>query len=336
MQPDIVAHGGETNRRATGGWPKALASFGAVAVLLMALAAREWREMAYQWWNIATYSHILLIPAILVWLAWQRRGDLAQVEPLASWAGVVALSAAFTLWLTGRESGLNLLSHAGAVGMAMSLVPALLGTRAAAILALPLGMMAFLVPFGDELVPALQAITAELAIALTHWSGVPARIDGIYIDTPAGLFIVAEACSGVRFLVAAVALGVLVCFTAFDSWTRRAAFLAACVVVPILANGVRAWGTIYVAQSRGVEFAAGFDHIVYGWIFFALVLALLLGGARPFFQRTPEDAGLRPAELDHHPLVRWLARFDTGRIQALVAIAALAGAAAIATAGADG
>ena len=83
----------------------------------------------------------------------------------------------------------------------------------------------------------------------------------------------------------------LVCCTRFDRWSRRAVFMAACIIVPILANGVRAWATIYVAQYVGAEAAGGFDHIVYGWIFFALVVAALLGGAWRFFEREPEEHG---------------------------------------------
>jgi len=128
-------------------------------------------------------------------------------------------------------------------------------------------------------------------------SGIPATYEGIYIDTPVGLFIVAEECSGVKFLIAMVTLGTLVSFTSFDSWKRRALFMAACVIVPIIANGIRAWSTIYIAQSQGVEFAAGYDHIVYGWVFFAIVMVIVLGGAFRFFEREPEDAGYSLEEL---------------------------------------
>ena len=113
----------------------------------------------------------------------------------------------------------------------------------------------------------------------------------ILIDTPAGLFIVAEECSGVKFLIAMLALGLLVAHTCFASWNRRAWFLIACVVVPIIANGIRAWATIFLAQYVGAEAAGGFDHIVYGWFFFALVLALVLGVAWRWFEREPEEAG---------------------------------------------
>ena len=84
-------------------------------------------------------------------------------------------------------------------------------------------------------------------------------------------------------------------------------FMAASVIVPVLANGVRAWGTIYIAQSQGVEFAAGFDHIVYGWIFFAVVMTAVLGASWRFFDRSPDDPLIDAAALESSPLLARLA-----------------------------
>ena len=80
-------------------------------------------------------------------------------------------------------------------------------------------------------------------------------------------------------------LGALAANLCFVSWRRRAGFMALCVVVSVLANGVRSWATIYVAQFVGAARAGGIDHIIYGWIFFALVIALVLGVAWRFFDR---------------------------------------------------
>ncbi|OBX20352.1 exosortase A [Erythrobacter sp. QSSC1-22B] len=309
-------------------WRAALVRLSLAALALVALASREWGEMLDIWWNIDSYSHILLIPAIIAWLVWIRREDAAQVVPRGWWPGLAALAAALALWLVGRYTDLNLLAHAGAVAMLPAAALALLGPRVGALLALPLGFAVFLVPFGDEIVPPLQYLTAEMAIALTHMVGVPARIEGIYIHTPAGLFIVAEACAGVHFLIAMIALGVLTCFTSFTSWRRRAAFMVACVVVPILANGIRAWATIYIAQFVGAEAAGGFDHIVYGWIFFGLVVALILGVAWRWFEREPEDAGWTLEELRRSALLAVLERHSAPTRALLLVILALAALAA--------
>jgi exosortase A len=313
-------------------WRSSLTSLGVAALALVALAAREWGEMAHQWWNIDTYNHLLLMPAIIAWLVRIKVAELTQITPRAFWPGLLLLAGALCLWGGGRASGINLLAHAGAAGMVQAAVVTVLGLRASLLLALPLALGGFLVPFGDEIIPPLQVITADIAVALTHASGVPARVDGIHIDTPAGLFIVAEACSGVKFLVAMVTLGVLVCFTRFASWQRRAAFMAACIIVPILANGVRAWATIYVAQFIGAERATGFDHIVYGWVFFAIITAVLLGAAWRFFEREPEDYGWRAEDLERRGFI---ARAERGALApggaalAIIALAVIAAFAAI-------
>jgi len=288
-------------------WRGPLAVLGGAAVALFILFAQDWGEMAGQWWNSSTYNHVLLIPPIIGWLVWQRWPQLRQLSPSAWWPGLVLFALALLGWVLGAFAGFSLLRQAGAVAMLGAAILALLGPRVGWALAFPLGYMAFLVPFGDELIPPLQTVTARLTIALVQLSGIPAAIDGVFIDTPAGLFEVAEACSGIKFLIAMVAFGVLAAHVCFASPWRRAAFLALCVVVPVLANGVRAWGTIAVAQVKGTEWAGGFDHIVYGWIFFACVIAAVIALAWRFFDRAPDAAAVDPAALEASPLLARLA-----------------------------
>ena len=335
MQPDMAVEPAQSPnffQRIPQVWRSQNATLALCWLALVMVAWREWGEMVHQWWNIDTYTHVLLVPVIIVWLIAQKLDELAKAAPQAWWPGVLIVAAGLTLWLAGRASGINLLAHAGAVGALQGAVLAAIGPRASLILALPIAFGVFLVPFGDEIIPPLQAITADIAVALTHWSGIPAEVDGIYIDTPVGLFIVAEACSGVRFLVAMVTLAVLVAFTRFERWSRRALFMIAAVIVPILANGVRAWGTIYVAQFQGVEFAAGFDHIFYGWIFFAIIVALLLAAAWRFFERDPQEYGWTADEVAVFPILTRLEACNSSRVVLLAAVAALAiGFAIIAT-----
>lgn len=303
-------------------WHGSLATLVLGAVAVMAVAAHEWGEMLHQWWNIDTYSHILLVPLVIAWLVVLKLPELAKIAPQPWLPGLAVTATGLALWGAGRVTDINLIAHAGAVGALQGVVLAAIGARAALVLALPLMFGVFLVPFGDEIIPPLQAITAEIAIALTWWSGIEASVDGIYIDTPVGLFIVAEACSGVKFLIAMVTLAVLVCFTRFESWWNRGAFMLASIVVPIIANGIRAWGTIYIAQFQGVEFAAGFDHIFYGWIFFAIVVALIVGLAWRYFEREPDDYGWTAEQVASFPMIQSLER---GAIAPVVAIAGLLG-----------
>ena len=284
-------------------WRRGLVMVSLSWLALILSFAGDWLAMFGQWWNSSTYNHILLIPAIIVWLVWQRRSAVIQLTPQPWRWGLIALAAAVLLWVLGAFAGLDLLRQAGAVAMLPASALLLLGPRVFVGLLFPFAYMAFLVPFGDELVPPLQTITATLTVALVHASQIPATINGVFIDTPAGLFEVAEACSGVKFLIAMIALGVLVGNVCFISWRRRIAFLALCVVVPILANGVRAWATIFAAQYVGVERAGGIDHLIYGWIFFALVIAAVLGLSWRFFDRGIDDPLVNLQRLQTMPLL---------------------------------
>jgi exosortase A len=310
-------------------WRAPLLALGAAALALMLVTAQAWSAMAHQWWNIDTYNHLLLVPFIIAWLVGLKEEELSRLTPRTFAPALVGVAGGLALWRLGEGAGINIVAQAGAVAALQAATVTMLGLRASLVLALPIAFAAFMVPFGDEIIPPLQYITAEIAIALTHASGVPAKIDGIYIDTPAGLFIVAEACSGVKFLVAMVTLGVLVCATRFRRWTTRAGFMAACIIVPILANGVRAWATIYVAQYVGAEKATGFDHIVYGWVFFAIIIAVLLGAAWRFVEREPESHGWPLTAIDRWSWVPRAEAFGFAPASAGFAIIALASVAAL-------
>jgi len=325
MPPDIALDAAPARA-----WSYRLVQLGLVWLLLFVMTFEEWAEMAHQWWNIDTYSHILLLPAIIAWLVWIKRDELSALVPEGWWPALGWFVAGFLLWLGGRALEINLFAQAGAVMTFQAAAIALLGLRVSLILTLPIAYSCFLVPFGDEIIPQLQAITAHLATWLTEASGVAMVADGIYIDTPAGLFIVAEACSGVKFLIAMVTLGMLVAFTCFESWSRRAWLMLACVIVPIIANGIRAWATIFIAQYVGAEAAGSFDHIVYGWFFFGIVIALVIGVAWRWFERDPEDAGWSLAEIEAMSTVAALERntISASLIVAIMLAVAIAFAAA--------
>jgi exosortase A len=304
-------------------WRSAGLRLGLVWLALIALFAGDWLAMARQWWDSSTYNHILLVPPIIAWLVWQRWPEVREVAPRPSLWGLVPLAMAVFGWVLGTFASFDLLRQAGAVAMLPSTALLLLGPRSCAALFFPLCYMVFLVPFGDELVPPLQTITAILTIFLVGVSGIPAVIEGVFIDTPAGLFEVAEACSGVKFLIAMIALGVLVANIGFRSWKRRAAFMALCIVVPIIANGIRAWGTIFAAQHVGIEKAAGIDHLIYGWVFFAIVIAAVLGLSWKFFDRSRDEAMIDPAAINASAaLGRWEGR-AFAPAKAVIAAAAL-------------
>jgi exosortase A len=280
------------------GWRDHLAGLGAVWAAFLLLFWRDAASMAGVWWQSSTFNHCLLIPPLIAWLVWQRLPELRQIAPAAWPPGLALVGAGAGLWLLGEAGSLALARHLGLVLMLQGAVLACLGKAVARGLAFPLFYALFLVPAGEELVPPLQTLTAEISMVLLNLAHVPAHIDGVFISTPTGDFEVAEACSGVKFLIAMAAYGALAANVCFRTWPRRIVFMAACLAVPVLANGVRAWGTIYVAYLTGDNgFADSFDHVIYGGVFFAIVIALIVGGAWPFFDRRVSDPWFDPGDL---------------------------------------
>ena len=282
-------------------WKRHAAVLGAVWALLLLLFRRDTADLATIYWTNTTFGHCLFIAPVIVWLVWQRREGLAQVRPQGWWPGLAIVAAGGFGWMLGDAASVALLRHAGLVLMLQGAVMAVLGPNVARALLFPLCYMAFLVPFGDFLEAPLQDVTVAMVMPLLHLFGVPASVDGVLITTSNGYFEVAEACSGAKFVIAMVAFGVLVANVCYVSRGRRAAFLAMALVVPVIANGLRAFGTIYAAWWTSVEAATGFDHIVYGWLFFALVMAAVLAIGWKWFDRDPDAPWFDPARLQKAP-----------------------------------
>ncbi|MCH4152882.1 MAG: EpsI family protein [Sphingobium sp.] len=279
------------------GWRAHLTLVGGLALAVVVLFHHDAIDMARIWWTSSTYGHCLFIPPLIGWLVWQRAGVLAQLDPATWGAGLAWLAGGALLWLLGDAASLGVLRHGGLIVMLQGVVAASLGPQVTRGLLFPLFYAFFLVPVGSELEPALQLLTAKMAMGLLGLVGIPAHIEGVFITTPTGYFKVAEACSGAKFVVAMAAYGVLVCHLCFRSWMRRAVFLVAALVACVLANGVRAFGTIWIAHERGIETAVGVDHVVWGWLFFAVVMAAVMLIAWPFFDRRPGEHGLDAAIL---------------------------------------
>src|SRR3546814_1680397 len=133
-------------------------------------------------------------------------------------------------------------------GLWQALFLLILGWRITRAALFPLAYLIFAVPFGVSIVPTLQDVTAQIVVHLLRLSGIPVFLDGYLIQIPSGYFLVAEACSGVRYLTVSLALGFLAAYLFLRSWRRRLFFIALSVVVPIAANGIRAYGIILLAH----------------------------------------------------------------------------------------
>ncbi|MET0137138.1 MAG: exosortase A, partial [Sphingobium sp.] len=249
------------------------------------------------WARTGAFHHCFLIPPILVWLVWQRLPILVMLNPEYAKAGLAVAALGACLWLAGGAAYVGLFRQAGLVIMGQGLVIALLGIPVARALAFPLFFSFFLIPAGSEFEPILQLVTADIAVFLLHLACTPAVLEGVFIETPAGLFRVAEACSGTAFLLAMAAYGMLVSSLCFERTGRRLVFMSVAMVAALLTNGLRAFAIMEVANRTSIRNPIVQDHVAYGWLLFALVLALLMWGSSRWFDRDPDAPPVNPRAL---------------------------------------
>ena len=275
-------------------WRAAWVSLGIGIVLVLVLFRDTSFHIVNTWYNSATFNHGFLILPICFYLIWLKRDVLALSAPRPFPLAALGILMGGLGWLMGDIGGVAVVQQLAMVIMIQGLFVTILGLRVSRLLLFPLAYLFFAVPFGEALIPPLQDLTAAFLVALLRFLEIPVFHDGIFISIPTGNFLVAEACSGVRFLIATLALGFLFAYLTYRSWWRRAAFMMCAVTVPIIANGLRAFGLVYIAHVSNGRIAVGVDHVVYGWMFFAIVTAILLGIGMTFRDR--EAGGGSPGD----------------------------------------
>jgi exosortase A len=277
----------------------------AIAVALSLLWLLFWyRDTALAmeaiWNRSGTFAHGYLVAPISLWLVWRKRGQLATLPLRYSMVGLLAGLAWGFAWLMGELASVDAVSQFALVGMLICVVWAVAGTAVARALAFPLGFLFFSVPFGEFLFPTMMDFTAEFVVRAVRLSGVPVYVEGRSLVIPSGHWQIVEGCSGVRYLIASVVVGSLYAYLNYRSLSRRLVFTALAVVVPILANWLRAYGIVMLGHVSDNRLATGVDHLVYGWVFFGIVmLGLFWIGARwqeepvPVNRRVDESLAIR-------------------------------------------
>jgi exosortase A len=278
-------------------------------VLTIALVLLLFRDTAVAmvsiWQRSETFAHAFLVPPIVLWLVWRRRAHLAALTPRAAPWTLVPIALACFVWLLAELAGVNAAAQFALVGLLVLSVPALFGWAVARELMFPLAFLFFAVPFGDFMVDPMMDWTADFTVAALRISGVPVYREGLQFVIPSGNWSVVEACSGVRYLIASFMVGTLFAYLNYNSLPRRIAFVAVSLLVPIVANWLRAYMIVMIGHLSNNRLAVGTDHLLYGWVFFGIVIMLMfMIGARFTEPELPAPAA-RPAARDASSARSW-------------------------------
>jgi exosortase A len=273
------------------------------ALLALGLIYRHtlW-SMATVWGQSETFAHGALIVPICIVLVWRQRVALSHTVSEPYYPALLGVLMLGMLWLAADVANVPVLAQYAVVAMVPVTLLAILGAGTLRHIAFPLGFLFFAVPSGEFLIGPLIDFTTAFTVGALQGVGVPVFRDGNMLTLPTGNWAVVEACSGLRYLIACFALGVLYAHFMYQSWHKRIAFVAMSLVLPVLANGIRAFMIVMVGHWSNMKLATGVDHLIYGSLFFVLLLALLfwLGSFwRDEAAAVPAPGPVRPLAAEH-------------------------------------
>jgi exosortase len=275
---------------------RALAVIGLLIVVYFPIL----RAMVNHWRSIPDYSHGFLIVPLALYFAYERKNKLKAARIEGSWWGLVPLCIGLMLLAFGQLGALLTSLRSGFVLTLMGLVLLLLGREVFRILLFPLGFLLLMIPLPQSFVNVvafpLQLIAAKWAVWSLQQLSIPVLLEGNIIHLPNTQLFVAEACSGLRSLMALLTLGVV--FAHFFQRGRTAQQLVlvmSTIPIAIFVNAVRVALTGLLAHSLGQHAAGGFIHDFQGLITFSLAFFLLLAEARLLQRLFPRVRATRAA-----------------------------------------
>ena len=232
------------------------------------------------WSTSETYAHGFLVVPIVVWLLYRDRHYFLAYQAKASWVGLILTIGALLLWLVGQTFEISVFSQLGFFAGIVASHWMIFGNRFVKRYQFPMFYLIFAVPMGNMLIPHLQQVTAEITVFMLQLSTIPVYFEGLYITIPTGKFEVAVACSGIRYLIASLAVGTLYAYLSYRKLYKQLIFVVFSLLIPIVANGIRAYLIVLIAHLSEMKYATGADHLIYGWLFFGFIIVIMfyIGG----------------------------------------------------------
>ncbi|GAC1418061.1 MAG: exosortase A [Burkholderiaceae bacterium] len=233
------------------------------------------RSFVTVWNSSETFAHGYVILPVSLWLIWRRRVTFNSLPATPCWPAIGLLLVLGGGWLLARMGEVQVVMQYSFAAMIPAVTLAVLGRRIAKSLAFPLLFVLLAVPFGEVFVDPLVNFTADFTVRAVEMTGIPILRTGTHFELPTGRWSVIEGCSGVRYLISSITLGALYAYLTYRSTVRRTLFMVTAVVAPIIANGLRAFMIVMIGHFSKMELAVGIDHILYGWVFFGMVMFLM-------------------------------------------------------------
>jgi exosortase len=272
------------------GWWEYLGPVGTAKILLLValMAWLYWGHLyrMFRLWQQPDWSHGFLIPVFALYILNTRRRELLTDEHRGSPWGLLAVVFSLAVYAVSTYLKYGYPQPLSIVSTIAGLVLLVRGWRGLWLTLFPISFLVLAIPPPDRLYRALtqplqQGVAAVSSFFLNLFPGADVDRQGfqIYFRMDNGLensFAVAGACSGMRSLMAFVALGLAMAYFAPRAVWQRIAMAAAVVPVAFACNVLRVIVTGALQMYGYPHLAKGTTHTMIGFAAFGIGFALYL------------------------------------------------------------
>jgi exosortase len=238
------------------------------------------------------YSHGFIVPFISLYFIYLQKENLAQIKPQTSVIGLIILFFALLLHILGTLLYIFSISGFSIFFLIIGLSIFLFGKEISKVIWFPLLFLVFMFPLPEAMISLvsfpLKIFAAKAGVWIISILGIPIYLEGFNILIPAGPLLVGNPCSGLRSLIAFLALGSIFAYLEPISIIKKWFLFSLSIPIALLSNIVRIPILILVSNYWGLE-AAGPDTLVHtgsGILVFVLGFLLIFTAARALEWRT--------------------------------------------------
>lgn len=218
------------------------------------------------------YSHGFLVPFVSAFLVWRMRDKLKKIKPLPSTLGWLFFLGGIAVHLISALLRVYFTSGFSLIAVVAGLVLLFWGKEFLKALWFPIGFLVFMLPLPLVAIANLSFKLKIFAATVSTWIvngiGIEAIREGSIIRTHHSYLMVEDPCSGIRSLIALIALGALMAYFLNASRIKKAALFLVSIPIAIASNVIRITALSLVSEMYGAKFATGKFHDIMGILVF--------------------------------------------------------------------
>jgi len=275
--------------------------FTTITLLSVIIFFDTWQSIVKIWIRSDTFAHGFIVLPTSLWLIWKNKTihNLLLNPNKPSWLGLTFAVANGFLWLLATLANILVVEQYALVGMLIGAYWFFLGNNPSKAIIFPLAFLYFMVPVGEALISPLMGFTADFVVVMLRLTGIPVYREGFQFTLISGQWSVVEGCSGLRYLIASITLGVIYAYITYTKLYKRIIFTFFSILTPVIANGLRAYMIVMIGHLSSMKLATGVDHIIYGAVFFGIVIFIMFYIGSFWRDPIPENSSIIIQSSEH-------------------------------------